>query len=121
MRVNAAGHRVGILQLRIPAGGADREPVGEVVLRLGGREHLKAETLAEATRPQFARGDYGFGFQVGRPDDARTYGQGGGAPGMNGILQRYPESGETVIVLCNLDSPSASRMGDWLEARMPLK
>jgi len=26
-----------------------------------------------------------------------------------------------VIVLCNLDSPSASRMGDWLHVRMPLK
>jgi CubicO group peptidase (beta-lactamase class C family) len=54
---------------------------------------LKAETLAEATRPQFTTGDYGFGFQVGRPDEARSYGHGGGAPGMNGILRVYPESG----------------------------
>jgi CubicO group peptidase (beta-lactamase class C family) len=82
---------------------------------------LKGETLAEATRPQFATGDYGFGFQLGRPDEARTYGHGGGAPGMNAILRVYPESGQSVIVLCNLDSPSASRMGDWLHARMPLK
>ena len=37
------------------------------------------------------------------------------------ILRVYPESGESVIVLCNLDSPSASRRGDWLHARMPLK
>jgi CubicO group peptidase (beta-lactamase class C family) len=81
---------------------------------------LKAETLAEATRPQFTTGDYGFGFQIGRPDEARTYGHGGGAPGMNAILRVYPESGQSVIVLCNLDSPSASRMGDWLHARMPL-
>ena len=64
---------------------------------------------------------YGFGFQIGRPDEARTYGHGGGAPGMNAILRVYPESGQSVIVLCNLDSPSASRMGDWLHARMPLK
>jgi D-alanyl-D-alanine carboxypeptidase len=82
---------------------------------------LKAETLAEATRPQFATGDYGFGFQLGPPDEVRTYGHGGGAPGMNAILRVYPESGQSVIVLCNLDSPSASRMGDWLHARMPLK
>ena len=27
---------------------------------------LKAETLAEATRPQFTTGAYGFGFQIGR-------------------------------------------------------
>jgi len=82
---------------------------------------LKAETLAEATRPQFTTGAYGFGFQIGRPDEARTYGHGGGAPGMNAILRVYPESGQSVIVLCNLDSPSASRMGDWLDARMPLR
>ena len=82
---------------------------------------LKAETLAEATRPQFTTGDYGFGFQIGRPDEARTYGHGGGAPGMNAILRVYPESGQSVIVLCNLDSPSASRIGDWLHARMPLE
>src|ERR1051325_4346083 len=54
---------------------------------------LKAETLAEATRPQFTTGAYGFGFQIGRPDEARTYGHGGGAPGMNAILRVYPESG----------------------------
>ena len=82
---------------------------------------LKAETLAEATRPQFTTGDYGFGFQLGPPGEVRTYGHGGGAPGMNAILRVYPESGQSVIVLGNLDSPSASRMGDWLHARMPLK
>jgi len=81
---------------------------------------LKVETLAEATRPQFTTGDYGFGFQIGRPGEVRTYGHGGSASGMNGILRVYPESGQSVIVLCNLDSPSASRIGDWLHARMPL-
>jgi D-alanyl-D-alanine carboxypeptidase len=82
---------------------------------------LKAETLAEVTRPQSTTGDYSFGFQLGRPNEPRTYGHGGGAPGMNGILRVYPESGQSVIILCNLDSPTASRMGDWLQARMPLK
>ena len=81
---------------------------------------LKAETLAEATRPQFTTGAYGFGFQIGRPDEARTYGHGGSAPGMNAILRVHSESGQSVIVLCNLDSPSASRIGDWLHARMPV-
>src|SRR5262245_57455030 len=84
-------------------------------------ELLKASTLAEATRPQFTTGDYGFGFQIGRPDEVRSYGHGGVAPGMNGILRVYPESRQSVIVLCNLDDPSASRMGDWLHARMPLE
>jgi len=59
---------------------------------------LKAETLAEATRAQFKTGDYGFGFQIGRPDEeARSYGHGGSAPGMNGILRVYPESDQSVI------------------------
>jgi hypothetical protein len=82
---------------------------------------LKAETLAEATRAQFTTGDYGFGFQAGLPGETRTCGHSGGANGMNGILRVYPESGQSVIVLCNLDPPSASRIGDWLDARMPLK
>lgn len=43
----------------------------------------------------------------------------GGAPGMNAILRVYPESGQSVIVLCNLDSPSASRIGDWLSGPRP--
>jgi hypothetical protein len=34
-------------------------------------------------------------------------GHGGGAPGMNAILRVYPVPGQSVIVLCNLDSPSA--------------
>jgi D-alanyl-D-alanine carboxypeptidase len=81
---------------------------------------LKAETLAEATRPQFTTGAYGFGFQIEKPDEARAYGHGGAAPGMNGILRVYPDSGQSVIVLCNLDHPSASRIGEWLHVRMPL-
>ena len=84
---------------------------------------MKAETLAEATCAQFTTGAYGFGFQIiGRPDEARTYGHGGGAPGMTRffacIRSRVPRGG--MIVLCNLDSPSTSRMGDWLHARVPL-
>ena len=81
---------------------------------------VKAETLAEATRPQFKTGDYGFGFQIGRPDEQRSYGHGGVAPGMNAILRVYPDSRQCVIVLCNLDSPTASRIGDWLHSRIPL-
>lgn len=81
---------------------------------------LKAETLVESTRPQFATGSYGFGFQIEDKDQAKTYGHSGGAPGMNAILRIYPDSGESVIVLCNLDSPSASQMADWLHNRCHL-
>jgi hypothetical protein len=39
---------------------------------------------------------------------------------MNAMLRVYPESGQSVIVLCNLDPPTASQIGDWLDTRMPL-
>jgi len=94
---------------------------GESIAALMSNKLLKAETLTEATRPQFTTGAYGFGFQIGPPDQPQTYGHGGGAPGMNAILRVYPESGQSVIALCNVDSPSASRIGDWLHARMPLE
>ncbi|MBI3791489.1 MAG: beta-lactamase family protein [Gemmatimonadetes bacterium] len=82
---------------------------------------LKAATLAEATRPQFATGDYGFGFQLDLALEPRAYGHSGAAPGMSAILRVYPASGYSVIVLGNLDSPSAARLGDWLHARMQLR
>src|SRR3989442_10491903 len=71
---------------------------------------LKAETLAEATRPQSTTGAYRFGFQIGRLDELRTYGHGGGAPGLHAILRVYSESGHSVIVLCYIYRPSASRI-----------
>jgi hypothetical protein len=82
---------------------------------------LKASTFAQAIRPQSVNETYGFGFELGRPNDPRAFGHGGGAPGMNGFLRVYPDSRQVVIVLCNLDGPSASHIGDWLDARLPLK
>src|SRR5437867_9175309 len=75
---------------------------------------LKAETLAEATRPQFTTGAYGFGFQLGRPDEARTYGHGGGAPGMNAILRVYPKGLPSYQP--SLSRRSSERMGHSLRA-----
>ncbi len=82
---------------------------------------LKASTVAQAIRPQSTNETYGFGFELGRPNAPRAFGHGGGAPGMNGFLRVYPDSRQAVIVLCNLDGPSASHIGDWLDARLPLK
>ena len=48
---------------------------------------LKAEALAEAGRPQFTKGDHGFGFQIERRSEVRNYGHGGGVPGMNAMLR----------------------------------
>jgi hypothetical protein len=46
-------------------------------------------------------------------------GHNGGAPGMNGDLRIYPQSGYIVVVLANIDPPAADRIADWLDARLP--
>jgi CubicO group peptidase (beta-lactamase class C family) len=80
---------------------------------------LSAETLAEATSPQ-GEEFYGFGFDVGDDPSAR-WGHGGGAPGMNGDLRVYPELGYVVVVLANLDPPTAQVLADFFALRMPVE
>jgi hypothetical protein len=46
------------------------------------------------------------------------FGQGGGAPGMNGDLQIDPRSGYVVAVLSNLDPPAAQRISDFIVNRL---
>ena len=65
---------------------------------------------------------YAFGFMDRRAEgEARHFGHGGGAPGMNGDLQIYPESGYVIAVLSNLDPPAASRISDFIVNRLPQK
>jgi D-alanyl-D-alanine carboxypeptidase len=67
------------------------------------------------------RGDkYAFGFMDnGAGTGRRHFGHGGGAPGMNGDLQIFPQSGYAVVVLSNLDPPAASRISDFIVNRLP--
>jgi D-alanyl-D-alanine carboxypeptidase len=67
------------------------------------------------------RGDkYAFGFMdIGAGSSMRHFGHGGGAPGMNGDLQIFPQSGYVVVVLSNLDPPAASRISDFIVNRLP--
>ncbi len=78
---------------------------------------ISKATLAEATRPQEQR--YGYGFGVQGEGSLRSYGHGGGAPGMNGDLRVYPQLGYVVVSLSNLDPPAASRLVDFFVLRMP--
>lgn len=79
---------------------------------------LSDKLRQEATTPQKPGPGYGYGFQSSaRP--ARHYGHGGGAPGMNGDLRIFPDSGYVVTVLANLDPPSAGRLADFVVARLP--
>ena len=48
-------------------------------------------------------------------------GHGGGAPGMNGVLWIYPESGLVIVVLANMDPPAAQDVGRFIEAQLLMK
>jgi len=66
------------------------------------------------------RGDkYAFGFMDNGAGAMRHFGHGGGAPGMNGELQIFPQTGYVIAVLSNLDPPAASRISDFMVNRLP--
>ena len=67
------------------------------------------------------RGKYAFGFQDDVTDGMRCFGHGGGAPGMNGMLQICPGPGYVIAVLANMDPPAASRVADFIKNRLPTK
>jgi CubicO group peptidase (beta-lactamase class C family) len=63
---------------------------------------------------------YAYGFMDANRD-GHWFGHGGGAPGMNGELRMYPDSGYVIAVLANMDPPAASRVADFIGERLPLK
>jgi D-alanyl-D-alanine carboxypeptidase len=78
---------------------------------------ISKASLAEATRSH--RQQYGYGFGVQGEGPLRSYGHGGGAPGMNGELRIFPRLGYIVVGLSNLDPPAASRLVEFFALRMP--
>jgi D-alanyl-D-alanine carboxypeptidase len=81
-------------------------------------EHTDLLTTGKVATPR--GGKYGFGFfDDGRESGARHFGHGGGAPGMNGDLQIYPQSGYVIAVLANMDPPAASRVSEFIANRLP--
>jgi D-alanyl-D-alanine carboxypeptidase len=64
---------------------------------------------------------YAYGFSESSENGMKCFGHGGGAPGMNGDLKICPESGYVIAVLANLDPPAATRVSDFVAARLPLK
>lgn len=83
---------------------------------------LDAHHTALLTTGKVAAGNgkYAYGFQESEADGVRSFGHSGGAPGMNGELRIYPESGYVVAVLVNMDN-AASRASQWIGARLPAK
>jgi CubicO group peptidase (beta-lactamase class C family) len=64
-------------------------------------------------------GKYAYGFDERIDQGIRSFGHGGGAPGMNGDLRIYPESGYVIAVLANVDPPAAGRISQFIGNRLP--
>jgi D-alanyl-D-alanine carboxypeptidase len=64
---------------------------------------------------------YAYGFGDRTVDGLRSFGHSGGAPGMNGDLEIYPQAGYVVAVLANMDPPAAGRISDFIGNRLPAK
>ena len=85
---------------------------------------LRAETLRQlldggikTPDGQFMRYDFGGTIE----GTGRFFGHGGGAPGMNGVLYHFLDSGYTVVVLANRDPPAADRIASFVAHRLPEK
>jgi D-alanyl-D-alanine carboxypeptidase len=64
-------------------------------------------------------GRYGMGF--GKvTQGVRWFGHSGGAPGQNGVLRVFPDTGYVVAALSNGDPPQASSLGEFIERRLPV-
>jgi D-alanyl-D-alanine carboxypeptidase len=61
---------------------------------------------------------YAYGFEDTRQNGVGSVGHGGGAPGMNGHLKIFPQSGYVVAVLSNLDPPAAQGVAMFLDLRL---
>jgi D-alanyl-D-alanine carboxypeptidase len=108
------------LPWRGTAAGGGYSTVGDLLRfaqALGSGRLLSKATLAGATRPHQTQ--YGYGFDVQGQGSLRSYGHGGGAPGMNGELRVFPELGFVVVSLSNLDPPAASELVEFFTLRMP--
>lgn len=62
---------------------------------------------------------YAYGFVESIQNGHRSFGHGGGAPGQNGDLEIFPQSGYVVVVLSNLDPPSAQYVSSFISKRLP--
>ena len=64
---------------------------------------------------------YAWGFSDSTQAGVRSFGHGGGAPGINAELRIYPASGYVVAVMANLDPPAATNLAAFVADRLPAK
>ena len=76
--------------------------------------------LLTTAKPETGDAHYAYGFQDNRVGGVRSFGHSGGAPGMNGDLQIFPQAGYVVVALANMDR-AAGRTTSWISERLPAK
>jgi CubicO group peptidase (beta-lactamase class C family) len=89
---------------------------------LTGHVLLDAEHTDLLTRGKIDTGGgdrYAYGFSETVEDGTRSFGHSGGAPGMNGDLRIFPDSGFVVAALANTGS-GASQVVGWVSERLPV-
>jgi D-alanyl-D-alanine carboxypeptidase len=106
-----------------PAGGgySTCEDLLRFARALTGHKLLDAAhtTLVTTGKPGTPHESYGYGFGTSNEGGVRAFGHNGGAPGINADFKIFPDSGYVVVVLGNLDPPSALRVSDFIAARLP--
>jgi CubicO group peptidase (beta-lactamase class C family) len=76
--------------------------------------------LLTTAKPETGDAHYAYGFEDDVVGGVRSFGHGGGAPGMNGNLRIFPQTGYVVVALANMDR-GAQRESGWISARLPAK
>ena len=75
-------------------------------------------TLLTTAKPESGDAHYAYGFEDNVVKGVRAFGHSGGAPGMNGDLRIFPQTGYVVIALANMDG-GAQRASAWITERLP--
>jgi len=74
--------------------------------------------LLTTAKPETGDAHYAYGFQDETIGGVRSFGHSGGAPGMNGDLRIFPQTGYVVVALANMDL-GAQRATSWISERLP--
>ncbi|MEO8461331.1 MAG: serine hydrolase domain-containing protein, partial [Dokdonella sp.] len=83
------------------------------------KKHTELLTTGHVDTPWGSK--YAYGFMDNREEGPRWFGHDGGAPGMNGDLRIFPQSGYVVAVLANMDPPVAQVIANYISNRLPEK
>lgn len=84
-------------------------------------EHTKLLTTGKVSTPKPGT-LYAYDFEDATTSDGvRFFGHGGGSPGTNGKFMYFPASQYLVVVLANLDPPSADEVAIFIENTLSTK